>query len=142
MPKRKPRNETTKTQNDANITEVVNSTSYVHESCNSEPPLKLRKLNEGDTSSLRLVNNDNNHNDDNNNDNKLSMLCCLPEEIFNHICSFIIESSRSDYPEYLHSSTTSLLLPLKFTCKSLLFSDSILFSNFKPPFPPSFQIFT
>ena len=63
-----------------------------------------------------------------------TMLCCLPEEIFNHICSFIIESSRSDYPEYLHSSsTTSLLLPLKFTCKSLLFdNNSILSSNFNP----------
>ena len=82
MPKRKPRNETSKTHNDANITHV-HSTSYVHESCNSKPPLKLQKLNEGVyTSSLRLVN-----------DNNLSMLCCLPDEIFNHICSFI-ESSK------------------------------------------------
>ena len=59
-----------------------------------------------------------------------SMLCYLPDDIFKHICSFI--ESRSDYTEDLDSSsTTSLLLPLKFTCKSL-FDNSILSSNFNP----------
>ena len=53
------------------------------------------------------------------------MLCCLPDDIFNHICSYI------DYPEHLHSSTTTCL-PLKFTCKALLFDKSILSSNFNP----------
>ena len=62
----------------------------------------------------------------------LMMLCCLPDDIFKYICSYI-ESTRSDYPAPIHSSTTSLLLPLKFTCKSLLFDNSILSSNIDPP---------
>ena len=91
--------------------------------------LKLRKLNEGDTSSLRLVNNDKklfsayykmmlktkfsctffgffrrNIIVSPNNNSNLSMLSCLPDEIFNHICYFI-ESSRNDYPDYGYGAT-------------------------------------
>ena len=65
------------------------------------------------------------------------LLSCFSDhhQILDHICSYIV-SSRTDYPSSF--STTSLLLPLKFTCKSL-FANSNLCSHYNPLFKSLFE---